>query len=284
MNYRLPTTHKQEAEQADSRFIRCENDIRLSDEQIRTYRRPAGRVPPARPQLQDVGECEQDGGGMKPRLLDLFCGAGGAGMGYHRAGFDVVGVDIRPMPRYPFEFHQADALEYLTAHGHEFDAIHASPPCQRYSVLTNGVWQDRVDSHPGLIAPVRELLIKTGKPYVIENVEGARKELVNPLMLCGSMFKPLEVFRHRYFETNFMPPFSPASCKHDFYAVPVYGHSGAGANRGRERERGRTNSVKDWARAMNIDWMTGDELAESIPPAYTEYIGKQLLQALQVQP
>src|SRR3990167_9378197 len=105
---------------------------------------------------------------MKRRLLDLFCGAGGAGMGYHRACFEVVGVDNRPMPRYPFEFHQADALEYLVAHGHEFDVIHASPPCQRYSVMTKGMWKDRLEHHPDLIAPTRVLLIRSGKPYVIE--------------------------------------------------------------------------------------------------------------------
>jgi DNA (cytosine-5)-methyltransferase 1 len=208
------------------------------------------------------------------RLLDLFCGAGGAAMGYHKAGFDeIVGVDNRTQPRYPFAFVLGDALEYCAAHGHEFDAIHASPPCQGYSVLTNGVWKNRVSSHPKMIDIVRELI--QGKPYVIENVSGARAILKNPLMLCGSMFG-LEVFRHRYFETTHSL-FAPCSCRHDYFAVPVYGHSGAGANRNRERQRGRTNSVKDWARAMGIDWMTGSELAQAIPPAYTRYIGEHLL-------
>lgn len=216
----------------------------------------------------------------KYRLLDLFCRAGGAAMGYHRAGFEVVGVDIKHQPRYPFTFIQGDALEYVAAHGREFDAIHASPPCQGYSDITIVHGKTVVDSHPRLISQTRDLIIKSGPPlYIIENVKGARRHLISPLMLCGSMFS-LEVQRHRYFE-GFVPALSPFSCRHDYFAVPVYGHSGAGANRNRERERGRTNSVKDWARAMDIDWMTGDELAEAIPPAYTKYIGTHLLAHLE---
>src|SRR5512139_2836909 len=110
---------------------------------------------------------------MSPRLLDLFCGAGGAAMGYYRAGFDVVGVDIKPMPRYPFEFHQADALEYGAAHGAEFDAIHASPPCQKYSMITIVHGLSVVDSHPDLIDATRKLLMQIGRPFVIENVINA---------------------------------------------------------------------------------------------------------------
>lgn len=213
----------------------------------------------------------------RPRLLDLFCGAGGAGTGYHRAGFDVVGVDIKPQPRYPFGFVQADALEYCAAHGHEFDAIHASPPCQAYSVATKVHGPVRVAAtHPDLVEPTRELLNKIGKPWVIENVPGS--PLFGTLMLCGSMFG-LEVRRHRLFE-GCVPTMSPTSCDHSLPAVPVYGHTGAGANRGRERARGRSNGVDDWKRAMAIDWMTVNELAEAIPPAYTEYIGKQLMTVL----
>ena len=213
---------------------------------------------------------------MKPRLLDLFCGAGGASMGYHRAGFDVVGVDIKPQPRYPFEFVQDDALEYVAAHGHEFDAIHASPPCQRYSVATQVHGTEQVSSHPDLLEPTRNLLVMQTAPYVIENVPGA--PLDGFLMLCGSMFG-LEVRRHRFFEGN-VPLMSPFICDHSIPAIPVYGHTGAGVNRGRERERGRSNGVDDWRRAMAIDWMTSVELAEAIPPAYTEYIGRHLMAVL----
>ena len=154
----------------------------------------------------------------KPRLLDLFCGAGGCSVGYSRAGFDVVGVDNRPMPRYPFTFVQGDALEYLAAHGGEFDAIHASPPCQRYSVLA-AMHPDR--EYPDLLQPARELLEASGKPWVIENVETAPMEREANLfgfgvLLCGSMFGlgvPRGYLRrHRCFETSFPVP-QPA-CDH----------------------------------------------------------------------
>jgi DNA (cytosine-5)-methyltransferase 1 len=214
-----------------------------------------------------------DNASSRPRLLDLFCGAGGAGMGYYRAGFEVVGVDNRPMPRYPFEFHQAEALEYCKKHSSEFDAIHASPPCQRYSRITKVRGTQYL--HADMVTETRSALIDTGKPYIIENVCGS--PVLAVLVLCGSMFPPLEVRRHRLFETSFLI-FQP-ECRHDkqSYAVPVYGHSGAGANRGRERQRGRSNGVADWARAMDIDWMTGAELCQAIPPAYTEFIGRQLI-------
>jgi DNA (cytosine-5)-methyltransferase 1 len=209
------------------------------------------------------------------RLLDLFCGAGGAAMGYHRAGFEVVGVDIKLQPHYPFEFHEADALEYVAEHGREFDVIHASPPCQRYSRIskTHGV----ADRHPDLLPETRRLLVLARKPYIIENVEGA--PLQDAITLCGTMFG-LRVRRHRLFETSFSvwPPFL---CCHDSYAVGVYGHSGAGANRGRERARGNDNTHDVWESAMGISWMTNAELAQAIPPAYTEYIGRQLMEASQ---
>jgi DNA (cytosine-5)-methyltransferase 1 len=211
---------------------------------------------------------------MKPRLLDLFCGAGGAGMGYHRAGFEVVGVDIRPMPRYPFEFHQADALEYLAAHGHEFDAIHASPPCQAYSEETKKIYRA---NHPDLIAPTRKALKKIGRPYVIENVEAARKHLVTPLMLCGSMFG-LNIWRHRYFEVSPIWMMSPATCRHNFAPVLITGTT-------RRTGYPRVDPPVALRRlAIGIDWMVTDELDEAIPPAYTEYIGNQLMQVLQVSP
>ena len=149
------------------------------------------------------------------RLLDLYCGAGGAAMGYSRAGFDeIVGVDIEPQPRYPFEFVQADALEYLSEHGHEFDAIHASPPCQGYSIMHNLPWLRGRDC-PLLILPAIEMLEALGKPYVVENVMGARhgsKTLkkrgldahgLKAGWLCGAMFG-LPFYRHRLFATNWM--------------------------------------------------------------------------------
>jgi DNA (cytosine-5)-methyltransferase 1 len=210
---------------------------------------------------------------MKPRLLDLFCGAGGAAMGYHRAGFEVVGVDINPQPHYPFEFHQADAMTYPLD---GFDAIHASPPCQAYSVATAVHGPEVVASHPDLVAMVRLAFTELDVPFVIENVPGA--PLRGTLLLCGSMFG-LEVRRHRIFEGT-VPMMSPLGCNHLGAAVPVYGHTGAGANRGRERDRGRSNGVADWRRAMGIDWMTVNELAESIPPAYTEWIGSHLMRQL----
>ena len=228
------------------------------------------------------------------RILDLFCGAGGAGMGYHRAGFEVVGVDIKPQPHYPFEFHQADALEYLAAHGREFDFIHASPPCQKYSAMTKGRWKHR--NHVDLIPETRELLISIGKPYVIENVPGA--PLINPVMLCGSMFSlqakcGAELRRHRLFELSIHPVLTP-SCRHgEGSAIGVYG---GGQNPGRRRvigvygghgrDRRRVANTQDFSvearrEAMGIDWMTGNELSQAIPPAYTEFIGKQIMTILE---
>lgn len=223
---------------------------------------------------------------MKPRLLDLFCGAGGAAMGYHRAGFEVVGVDIRPQPNYPFEFVQDDALFYLGAfidgNRREFDAIHASPPCQAFTAYRrkgHGVG----DGYGDLIADVRELLWETGLPWVMENVAGA--PLRTPLMLCGSMFDPpLDVQRHRFFESDW-PMDDPAwPCRHDLWP-PRFP---AATNR-RAMSR-KTVEVGVWRipldvqrRAMGIDWMTLEELSEAIPPPYTELIGAQLLDHLRAR-
>lgn len=208
----------------------------------------------------------------RPRLLDLFCGAGGAAMGYHRAGFDVVGVDNRPMPRYPFEFILADALEYCAAYGREYDAIHASPPCQEYSNSRNLL----TSQYQMLIGETRTTLIDTGRPYVIENVPGA--PLVNPTLLCGLMFG-IKTYRHRIFETSFPMPFelhAPHHAEQDKHYgnnrkreyVSFIGHS---------QYRGQTERA---CAAMGIDWMIGEELAEAIPPVYTEYIGRYLLAAI----
>lgn len=217
------------------------------------------------------------------RLLDLFCGAGGCAVGYSRAGFtDIVGVDNRPQPRYPFAFVQADALEYLAEHGREFDAIHASPPCQAYSDLAAFAGKD----HPMLIEPVRELLMKSGKPYVIENVEGAPLE--TPLILCGSTFglgawcndgKYHQLRRHRLFECSFF--FLVHPCRHVGKPVGVYGNGGG--NKARVEAglvNGMTGTASERKAAMGIDWMSRAELSQAIPPAYTEFIGRQLLSAI----
>jgi C-5 cytosine-specific DNA methylase len=227
---------------------------------------------------------------MRPRLLDLFCGAGGAAVGYHRAGFDVTGVDIKPQPHYPFEFDQSDALDYMgwfcgdepspdsdCCGGHQrFDAIHASPPCQRWSTKTTSP-----DGHPDLITPLRPLLEATGLPYVIENVPEA--PLLDPITLCGSSFA-LGVERHRCFESNL--PLLSMPCAHGqqpkryrlydhgrWYLSRIVHVFGTGGGKGREH----------WQEAMGIDWTNDtDELREAIPPAYTELIGHQLLQHLKV--
>jgi len=194
-------------------------------------------------------------------------------MGYYRAGFtEIVGVDHVRQPRYPFEFVQADALEYLAEHGQEFDVIHASPPCQRYSWSTPMEYRD---SHPDLISPTQEALAKVGRPYIIENVGGARYELNNPVKLCGSMFGLL-TFRHRWFEIH--PPIMVLTppCRHDFMPLVL---TTAGSN-SRAIRTGVIKSVKNAPAAYGIDWMTAEELKEAIPPAYTEYIGLQLLRAV----
>src|SRR3990167_5832997 len=166
---------------------------------------------------------------MAMRLLDLFCGAGGAAMGYHRAGFDVVGVDINPQPRYPFEFHQADALTFPLD---GFDAIHASPPCQAYTAMRR-LGKNAGSNAPELVDPIRSRLVGSGVPWVMENVVGS--PLLNPLMLCGSSFG-LGVQRHRLFEGSHLVFGLP--CRHgEASPVPVWGD---GRPSRREARRQRT--------------------------------------------
>src|ERR1017187_7772770 len=212
----------------------------------------------------------------KPRLLDLFCCAGGAGIGYSRAGFDVVGVDLKRQPNYPLPFIQADALSLDPRFIAFFDAVHASPPCQSYSDLAKR--NRNADEWPRLIEPVREMLKRTGLPYVIENVDGA--PLINPVVLCGTMFQNLRVLRHRLFEANFMimtPPHARHPKVHTFDR--------------RKAHFGKTDEWKDFVQvtgggnctlaaareAMGIDWMNKGEINESIPPAYTEFVGMDSL-------
>jgi DNA (cytosine-5)-methyltransferase 1 len=202
-------------------------------------------------------------------------------MGYARAGFEVVGVDIKPQPHYPFEFHQADALAAFSRNGKGFDVVHASPPCQAFSSLHHR-W-DTV--HPDLVALTRSRLQDDGLPYVIENVRLA--PLIEPVMLCGSMFGLGAVCRdgqwrylrrHRYFEVPWLAfAMLEMDCAHDGQALGVYG---TGSSR-LEREHNGYQGLS-WEReaAMGIDWMTKAENAQAIPPAYTEWIGTQLLVAL----
>lgn len=214
-------------------------------------------------------------------LLDLFSGAGGCTKGYQMAGFKVRGVDNRQQPRYVGNhFIQADALEYLEgliASGEieEFDAIHASPPCQAYSITRNN---GRVKESPELIEPVREILRRTGIPYVIENVAGAPLEW--PVMLCGASFGlrtgVFDLPRHRYFESNIRLFALPCSHRRGF-TIGVYG---GGTNAWHRMKWGRCVGVKECREAMAIDWMNRQELNQAIPPAYTEFIGHQLLHAI----
>lgn len=212
----------------------------------------------------------------RPRLLDLFCCAGGAGAGYSQAGFEVVGVDIRPQPRYPFEFRQGDVMALDPNWIAGFDAIHASPPCQRYSDLAkrNG----NGDDHPDLIDPIRAMLRASGLPYIIENVDGA--PLLNPVVLCGTMFPGLRVLRHRLFESNILL-MAPPHGKHPL----VFTMDKRKAHYGRLDQNeafvqvtgGGNCSKANAASAMGIEWMTKDELNEAIPPAFTHHLGRQLL-------
>lgn len=211
----------------------------------------------------------------RPLLLDLFCKAGGAAKGYHDAGFDVIGVDVEKQPHYPYEFFRADVLtmgkQLLSIY--EFDAIHASPPCQGFSKLTPKIHREK---YPNVLPQTRDLLNSSGLPYVIENVEGAPLE--SATMLCGSMslFNLTcdygQLRRHRFFESNMLLS-APGPCRHTMPTVGIYGHPG-----GTDRRTGKTlASMKDWSDAMGVDWMTTREMAQAIPPAYTEYIGKQLV-------
>ncbi len=211
--------------------------------------------------MRDVGP----NASRRPLLLDLFCGAGGAAMGYHRAGFDVVGVDIKPQPHYPFEFFQRDALDYTASWMSDwcdgpayFDAIHASPPCQHYANVTR--WRGNQADHPALIGPTRELLQASGLPWVLENVENTP---IDPhYVLCGTMFG-LPIRRHRWFETSHALRMTPRACNHQPGDKPFI----------HKQERA-------YADAMGCEWMTNREAREAIPPAYTEYIGGWLIGVL----
>jgi DNA (cytosine-5)-methyltransferase 1 len=204
-------------------------------------------------------------------LLDLFCGGGGAGEGYQRTGFDVVGIDISDHEK-SFsrvgQFFQMDWKDGLDKFLSIADVIHASPPCQRYSQLTKWGRKDRVETHPDLLEPVREALIKSDKPYIIENVP--RAPLINPIMLCGWTFG-YEIYRHRLFETN-MPLVAPEHRKHEAKSSsPGHWKEGTFIS-----VAGHFAPAKLARQVMDIDWMSNSELSESIPPYFTEHLGRQV--------
>lgn len=224
----------------------------------------------------------------RPLLLDLYCGAGGASMGYHRAGFDVVGVDIEPQPDYPFRFYCGNALDVVRLE--RFAVVTASPPCRDHSPLVS------IHGEAGtgyLLAATRELLSRWGGPYVIENVENARRKMINPLMLCGTEFDLTVidqdgdrrwVKRHRLFESN-VPLRRKASCQ--CRARPIGGVYGRGGGAPRVRviasggsRGGYQLAAASARRALGVPWMNRDSAAQSIPPAYTEWLGRQLLRSL----
>lgn len=225
------------------------------------------------------------------RLLDLFCGAGGAAMGYHRAGFDVLGVDIDPQPRYPFPFVQADALEFLaSARLSSIDVIHASPPCQ-FATTMSARWRVQggtvADDHVNLLTPTLAVLRALGIPYVVENVQGAKRYMRPTLLLHGGMFG-LEVHRPRLFESSELILAERAAMASK--PIGVYGdhpqnHYSTRQNgdmKGRRSEFRRARTIGEAQRAMGMPWADWHGCKEAIPPAYTEHIGRQLLDILAV--
>lgn len=225
-------------------------------------------------------KCEGRGCKAKPRLLDLFCGAGGAGMGYYRAGFQVTGVDIAPQPNYPKElnFVCADALMLDMEYLESFDVIHASPPCQKWVGWQNiGKARGGKNDHLDLIAPTRALLQQVGRPWVIEN--GTNAPVVG-ITLCGSSFG-LNVVRHRTFESSELL-LQPSACLHSGLELAVYGKLDGRRvyTRADGSEQRNPDSLEAAQAGMGIDWMAWDELREAIPPAYTEFIGRQLIRAV----
>ena len=214
---------------------------------------------------------------MKPKLLDLYCGGGGAGRGYELAGFDVTGVDNVPQPKHRGKVILSDAIEYVLRHGHEYDFIHASPPCQAYSLAS---MQHRKSGrvYPDLIAKTREALQKTGKPYCIENVPGA--PLLNPITLCGSMFQSatggiLRTYRHRLFESNL--PLTAPPCFHNYPQAKM----GRRAKPGEFIQFvGHYTDAEIVREMLGLEWLSKNEIAQCVPPQYTEFLGRQVLSYL----
>jgi len=205
------------------------------------------------------------------RLLDIFCGAGGASKGYEIAGFEVTGIDVKSGKRYPYKYIRKDFNALTVEDLQEYDVIHASPPCQTFSITKNlRIAQNKKTDKKDLLDVTRQLLIDSGKPYILENVPGA--PLRNPIQLCGSYFN-LKVRRHRLFESNM--PLKGSVCSHKQQGRPVgiYGSLNDKIPGG-----GQTAENIEVAReAMGINWMIWTELVEAIPPMYTEFIGKQVM-------
>lgn len=217
-----------------------------------------------------------------PRLLDAYCGAGGATRGYQLAGFWVTGVDLEPQPNYcGDEFVQADAVQFIRDHGHNYDVVHASPPCQGYLNLTKqNRAMGRTVEYAALIAETRAALIETGRPWVIENVADARRELVDPVRICGTGLG-LPLRRHRLFESNV--PIAGVPCEHGRFTEKRYWTgwrpNGQTVLSTVVQVYGNAGGKHEWPAAMGIDWATYDEIAEAIPPAYAQHIGAQLYRA-----
>lgn len=220
----------------------------------------------------------------RPWLLDAYCGAGGATRGYQRAGFRVLGIDKNPQPNYcGDDFVQGDAVRHIREHGHRFAVIHGSPPCQGYLNLTKqNAAMGRLAGHSRLIAETRAAMIAAGKPYVIENVADARRELVDPVRICGTGLG-LPLRRHRLFESPL--PIVGVPCDHARFNVPRYwtGWRPNGEHRLSTvvQVYGNAGGKHEWPAAMGIDWATYDEIVEAIPPAYAEHIGIQLRAVLE---
>lgn len=238
----------------------------------------------ADPRLKPIKSKKTLGEQQRPKLLDLFSGAGGCSYGYYLAGFDVTAVDIIQQDDHPGSglyafpgmiFVRADAINYGTEFAHEFHAVHASPPCQAHSALRH-LHPDK--DYECFLERTRSILERLSCPWVIENVPGA--PLINPVMICGSFFG-LRVRRHRLFESNM--PLRGTACKHKEQGRPidVSGTGGRRINRRKDDHGGNTmkpRNIVEARMAMGVDWMRRYELSQSIPPAYTEFIGKQLME------
>jgi DNA (cytosine-5)-methyltransferase 1 len=218
------------------------------------------------------------------KLLDLFCGAGGCSVGYARAGFDVVGWDSVAQPDYPYQFHQGDAMGVLADRDYlaGFDVIHASPPCPFYSHASNA--SGTAANHPALIEPVRDALRAWGGAYVIENVEGAGWAMDHPLLVCGWAMGLRHIRRHRLFESNVWL-MSPGCLCPRGDSVSVFGDAGEDRRKATIAARGGTMrkrvDLPDAAALMGVEWITSRKaVSNAIPPAYTEYVGAQLVDAL----
>ena len=226
----------------------------------------------------------------RPRLLDLFCGAGGAAIGYHLAGFDVLGVDISSarLKHYPYDHARGDALEYAERHGSEFDVIHASPPCQLYSISHNA----HRKPHPDMLPQTRDTLRRIGRPYIIENVPGA--PMPDAMTLCGTMFNltatdldgvTVYLRRHRLFESPDVFLYPPDICRclvfrdRGWRCAGVYGNGSETPDDAHARQGGYTPPATVQRALMGLD-LPRDHLNQAIPPVYTQHIGEQLMTVL----